>query len=228
MTIVYETNGQGFLGWIVEFQGAYIRGKTIEEARGKVPSELESYGKWLDLSIADSTIEKETIVQCKLHVEDADSDILLDYDTKDYINTDEFEHDCELVQLSAQKVNTLYCKCKNTDIIDPEKVRTTFYGEVYSTIRGQYEHIVHTQQYYLGCIGTRTDIESDIIEGRMRTIEMIRNKYKKDGNGIYKYYKYEEELWTIRKVMRRLIWHDRIHGRAIERMETKLEKLGIC
>jgi hypothetical protein len=33
-----------------------------------------------------------------------------------------------------------------------------------------------------------------------------------------------EESWTIRKVIRRLIWHDRFHGKAIEEMEIRLNK----
>ena len=36
MHIIYETNGLGFLGWIKDLPGAYIRGKTLEEAKGKV------------------------------------------------------------------------------------------------------------------------------------------------------------------------------------------------
>ena len=35
MKVVYETNGKGFLGWIENLPGAYVRGKTIEEARNK-------------------------------------------------------------------------------------------------------------------------------------------------------------------------------------------------
>ena len=30
-----------------------------------------------------------------------------------------------------------------------------------------------------------------------------------------------DELWTLRKVMRRFLWHDRIHAKAMYRMSVK-------
>jgi predicted RNase H-like HicB family nuclease len=43
MRILYETNGLGFLGWIVDLPGAYIRGRTIGEAR-----EMYTARDWVD------------------------------------------------------------------------------------------------------------------------------------------------------------------------------------
>ena len=31
-----------------------------------------------------------------------------------------------------------------------------------------------------------------------------------------------DEMWSLRKVLRRFIWHDRIHARAMYRMAVKL------
>ncbi len=36
-----------------------------------------------------------------------------------------------------------------------------------------------------------------------------------------------EELWTLKKVLRRFIWHDRIHGKAIIRMQAKQKQLKL-
>jgi hypothetical protein len=35
------------------------------------------------------------------------------------------------------------------------------------------------------------------------------------------------ELWTLKNVLRRLLWHDRIHAKAIARMMRKQEQLGL-
>jgi predicted RNase H-like HicB family nuclease len=228
MEIVYETNGKAFLGWIVELPGAYIRGKTLDEARNKINGEITAYQKWLDLQVKNEIITKEKIVQCNLMVEDADSDVLLMYDTIEYRNIDEFKSDCEFVLLSSRKVAAIYKKCKNKNVIDKTKLRKTFYGDEFPTIEGQYNHNVDVQRYYLNMIETDADIGtgihykgniSEIIEGRIKTVEAIKEKYLKDGN---KLYKRPEEEWTIRKVMRRLIWHDRFHAMAIEEMEKRL------
>jgi len=52
----------------------------------------------------------------------------------------------------------------------------------------------------------------------------LKTKYAEEGN---KLYHYDEEDWTIRKIIRRIIWHDRIHSKAIERMEKRLEETNL-
>jgi len=59
MNIVYETNGKGFLGWIVDLPGAYVRGSTIDEARNKIESEIKEYEEWLNISASRSNIYKD-------------------------------------------------------------------------------------------------------------------------------------------------------------------------
>jgi len=221
MEIVYETNGKGVLGWIVELPGAYVRGKTVEEARNKTENEIIEYKKWLDLPYNDEYFTKETIVHSELTIEDADSDILLDYDISDYGSLEELKKDLELALVSAGKVNAIYKTCKYKNVIDKTKIRKTFYGDVYSTIEDQYKHIVNVQRFYLNNIEADAEIGTDIIKGREKVIEIIYEKYMESGNKIYKM---PEENWTIRKVIRRLIWHDRIHSKAIERMEKRISE----
>jgi uncharacterized glyoxalase superfamily protein PhnB len=219
MEIVYETNGKGVLGWIVELPGAYIRGKTIDEAKDKINNEIIEYKKWLDLPYTMEYITEETIIQSKLAIEDADSNILLDYDIDDYETPEGLKSDCKLVLISANKVNEIYRRCNYKNAIDKTKIRKTFYGDVYSTIEKQYIHIINVQRYYLNNICTDTETGMEIIDGRIKTIEKINEKYIESRNKIYKT---PEENWTIRKVIRRLIWHDRIHAKAIKRMEKRI------
>lgn len=221
MKVVYETNGKGYLGWIEDLPGAYIRGKTIEEARNKYRKEIEEYGQWLDIEVTDVSKIDEVIVHSDLMIEDADSNIILEVEIEEYENINDFYHECELTFLSAKKVDSIYNKCKNKNVVDNSKVRKTFYGNVYSTIFDQYKHICNVQQYYLGQVGLEADIDLDIIKGRKNTIDELIKKYKEEGNKVFKN---DEEDWSIRKVMRRLIWHDRIHAKAIERMEYNISK----
>ena len=37
----------------------------------------------------------------------------------------------------------------------------------------------------------------------------------------------EGEMWTLRKVLRRFVWHDRIHAKAILRIMRRQEQLGL-
>jgi hypothetical protein len=37
----------------------------------------------------------------------------------------------------------------------------------------------------------------------------------------------DDEEWTVRKILRRFVWHDRIHGKAIVRIMQKQKQLGL-
>ena len=85
MHIIYETNGLGFLGWITDLPGAYIRGKTLEEARGKVNKEIALCTEWLNFEKAIDMQINEEIKKSDLHIEDADSDIIFDSELIDTV-----------------------------------------------------------------------------------------------------------------------------------------------
>ena len=221
MLIVFETNGKGFLGWIVELSGAYTRGKTIDEAREKVDIEIIEYKKWLNMPLEKEIITNEKIVETKAAVDDADSEIILEYDIIDYTNIEQLDDDCNKILISANKLQEIYDKCNYKDIVDRTKERRTFYGDVNSTIKKQYEHIVQCEYgYYLHNIGLEIKMKENLVENRFETVKLLKNKYISERN---KYYKYSEEDWTLKKVIRRIIWHDRIHGKAIERMENRIK-----
>lgn len=222
MEIVFETNGKGFLGWIVELPGAFVRGPTLELALAKVGVELRDYAAWLDLEPLQAGDLKVSSHRTKVAVEDADSEILLAQDARPYSSSEVLERDLGLSLVSARKVNDLFLACDHKDQVDPRMERATFYGEVYATIRKQYEHIVAVQLYYLRCLGTEADLGFDIIRGRKSTIEALRARYGELGGRVFPC---EGEDWTVRKAVRRLIWHDRIHARAMARMMARLIEL---
>jgi len=45
VSVGFETNNKGYIGFIVEFPGAFIRGRTEEEAIAKVNREVNLYLK---------------------------------------------------------------------------------------------------------------------------------------------------------------------------------------
>nr|WP_314779494.1 hypothetical protein [uncultured Treponema sp.] len=222
MHIIYETNGLGFLGWITDLPGAYIRGKTLEEARGKVNKEIALCTEWLNFEKAIDMQINEEIKKSGLHIEDADSDIIFDSELIDFDKKEDFLFWCDKVLLSGTKTEEIYKKMKNKSLVDITMKRKTFYGDVYCTINDQYRHIVNVQNYYLNQIGTKMNIGDELRLNRMEFIEKLKEKYLKEGN---KLYRNESEDWTIKKLIRRTIWHDRIHIRAIERMEKRLSKI---
>lgn len=51
--IALETNGIGYLGFLSEFLGAFVRGKTINEALAKVEHEVKIYQKWWGMEVRE-------------------------------------------------------------------------------------------------------------------------------------------------------------------------------
>jgi hypothetical protein len=83
-----------------------------------------------------------------------------------------------------------------------------------------YDHTNSVTTYYVGEIGVSIDNLDNIYQNRIQAITEIESidDYldNKTFNGSY------GEQWSLRKVLRRFIWHDRIHVKGMYRMATKV------
>lgn len=98
-------------------------------------------------------------------------------------------------------------------------VRTTFYGQVPRTAEEMYVHTKSVNSYYFAEIGIDADNEGSIYECRKRGFEQLENTTD-FLNGRLQEGSYGE-MWSVRKVLRRFIWHDRIHAKAMWKMIKK-------
>lgn len=97
--------------------------------------------------------------------------------------------------------------------------RTTFYGQIPRTAFEMYEHTKNVNRYYFGEIGVCADNEGSIAECRERGFALLERQPDFLRNRVY-HGTYAEE-WSLRKVLRRFVWHDRIHAKAMYRMAIK-------
>lgn len=210
-----EHNGLDSLLYCTSLPGAFTRGATPEEAMAKMPDEIRSYIRWVGDRIPESIdvqITQET--ESELNIRDADSDVLFPEETQP-LKRDQYETMKRLVLKSAEDFQRLY-----DAVPDPDRSclmpRKTFYGQVPRTARQMYEHTKNVNPYYFAEIGVEADHEGTVLECRLRALEKME---KMPGflestavEGSY------GECWSVRKVLRRFIWHDRIHGKAMYRM----------
>ena len=82
-----------------------------------------------------------------------------------------------------------------------------------------YEHTKNVNQYYFDEIGVPADNEGTILECRRRGFEQLESQADFLDNRVFD--RSYGESWTLRKVLRCFIWHDRIHGKAMYRMAVK-------
>lgn len=220
MTIncVWEHNGNDTLLYATNFIGAYTCGESLEIAKVKMPQEIVSYCKWLGLDVSNEIDIVIVGEKCsELAIQDADSDVFFESEQAP-LTVEEYEKMKAIALKSAKDFLALYESIpdKNTAAA-PE--RKTFYGSVPRTANEMYEHAKNVNAYYFA-----EDIDSDnngnIYECRKRGFETLERQPDFLQNAVIEG-SYGED-WSLRKVLRRFIWHDRIHARAMYRMAVKV------
>ena len=216
---VWEHNGNDTLLYSVDYIGAYTRGESLEIAKAKMPSEIVSYLKWLGDDTSDNievviTQEKDS----ELVIEDADSDVLFESE-KAPLTADEYEKLKALALKSAKDFLALYDSIPDKSATAIAE-RKTFYGQVPRTADEMYKHTKNVNEYYFAEIEVDADNGGTIYECRKRGFEALEAKLDFLQNVVIEG-SYGED-WTLRKVLRRFIWHDRIHARAMYRMAIKV------
>lgn len=215
---VWEHNGGDTLLYAVEYVGAYARGESPEIAIGKLPGEIACYMRWLGMPAPERV--EAVIVQdapSGLKIADADSDVIFDAERGELEEVDYLRLKA-LAMRSAKDFYALYTSVPDVECSALEQ-RDTFYGSRPRTAREMYEHTRNVNAYYFGEIGAAADNEGSIIECRRRGFEQLEqkpdfllNKVSEGSGG---------ELWSLKKLLRRFIWHDRIHAKAMYRMAEK-------
>ena len=221
MTIncVWEHNGDDTLLYAVDYIGAYTRGESLEIAKAKMPSEIVSYLKWLGDDTSDNievviTQEKDS----ELAIKDADSDVLFESE-KAPLTADEYEKLKALALKSAKDFLALYDSIPDKSATAIAE-RKTFYGQVPRTADEMYEHTKNVNEYYFAEIEVDADNGGTIYECRKRGFEALAAKPDFLVNAVIEG-SYGED-WSLRKVLRRFVWHDRIHAKAMYRMAVRL------
>ncbi len=216
---VWEHNCNDTLLWAVDFPGAFSRGETKDIAISKIRKEINSYCIWANISIP--TIDKICIVQdlpSNLDIKDADSDVLFENE-KTVLIMQEYTYLKELALKSAADFLSLYNSIPEKTLSNAP-YRKTFYGEVPHSAKEMYNHTKNVNEYYFGEIGVDADNDGNILECRKRGFEILEKQENflsiavLEGN--------YGEMWSLKKVFRRFIWHDRIHAKAMYKMATKI------
>ena len=216
---VWEHNGNDTLLHATNLPGAYARGASKEQAIEKMVSEVYSYLRWKGDSVPKNiTVEIVQDAACDLQVCDADSDVIFDAEKKP-LTMDEYTELKGLVLKSAEDFLSLFDSVPDKDKYD-RHVRRTFYGQVPRTATEMYVHTKNVNEYYFAEIDVDADNEGTILDCRNRGFEALEAKVGFLENpviaGSY------GELWSLRKVLRRFLWHDRIHAKAMYRMAVRV------
>ena len=212
---VWEHNGNDSILYANDYVGAFTRGASKEEAMLKMPKEIRRFRLWQgETPLEDYDIEIVQEKESDLQIRDADSDILFISEEKP-LRAEEYQYFKSLALKSAEDFYALYCSFpdKNKSALP---YRKTFYGSVPRTAEEMYQHTKNVNEYYFSEVGVEADNKGTIVSCRARGFEALES--------ITGYLSLEavtgsyDEQWSVQKVLRRFIWHDRIHAKAMYRM----------
>ena len=212
---VWEHNGDDTLLYASDFPGAFTRGASLEEAIRKMREEIRRFQLWKgEAPFADCEIEIVQEKQSDLQIKDADSDVL--FLTEDRpLTLEEYQYLKSLTLKSAKDFQALYDSFPDQHASNLP-YRKTFYGSAPRSAEEMYQHTKNVNEYYFSEIGVEADNEGDIFSCRARGFEALESKpgylSLETVTGSY------GEQWSVRKLLRRFIWHDRIHAKAMYRM----------
>ena len=215
---VWEHNGKDSILYADNFVGAFTRGSSKEEAMFKMPDEIRRFQLWKgEVPVNDIEVYIVQEKESDLQVRDADSDIL--FRTEEMpLSSEEYLYLKSVAMKSAKDFHTLYEAFPDKNK-SANPIRKTFYGAVPRTAEEMYQHTKNVNAYYFTEIGVDTDNDGTIIacsERGFDALESITNFLSFAViTGSY------DEQWSVRKVLRRFIWHDRIHAKAMYKMGIK-------
>ena len=212
---IWEHNGDDSILYADRFVGAFTRGASIQEAILKMPEEIRRFQLWRgETPLDDYDIEIIQEKRSDLQIRDADSDVLFKSE-EEPLSAEEYQCLKSLAMKSAADFHTLYVSFpdRHKSVLP---YRKTFYGSVPRTAEEMYQHTKNVNEYYFSEIGVKADNEGTIVSCRARGFEALE--------AITGYLSFEavtgsyDERWSVRKALRRFIWHDRIHAKAMYRM----------
>lgn len=215
---VWEHNGNDSLLYSIDYIGAYTRGKSREEALAKMPQEINAYLRWNGAcALDDIRVEITQEKVSELRIDDADSDVI--FEEEKAVLT--FEEYTELKALAIKSADDFLQLYKTMPDVNKSTlpIKGTFYGQAPRTAKEMYEHTKNVNEYYFAEIDVKADNKGTISECRKRGFEQLETRSDFLTRGVVMG-SYGEE-WSLRKVLRRFIWHDRIHAKAMYRMAVK-------
>ena len=215
---VWEHNGDDSLLYAVEFPGAFARGETREAALRKMEREVRAFLRWRGTP-TDGPLAFEIVQEApsRLDIRDADSDVLFVSETGP-LSAETYRERKALALKSASDFQALYDAVPEKGV-SGASARETFYGPVPRTASEMYAHVLHVNAYYFGEIGVDADNDGTILDCRLRGFAALEALPGYLENRIC-HGSYGED-WTLSKLLRRFVWHDRIHAKALWRMAVR-------
>ena len=214
---VLEYNDSGVTLWSLAYPGAFARAETTAEAAKKLPAACRRYRLWAKLPPETAVGKEEVRLMRKFKVgaavEEGFTDVLF---PEERLAMDMARYTAlkTLCLKSARDFELLFSSIPQKDRA-LVKSRRTLYGKIPVTAREVLGHVEDGQRVWAALFCIDLGDRQGLLTDRKRLFARLeaRPGYLDDRVVTAP----DGELWTLRKLLRRLIWHDAIPGRALYR-----------
>ena len=211
----WEHQGEDTMLHALDFPGVCSRGNNKAAAIAKMPQAIRSYCAWCQLEVPSNLIVI-LVEACESMARIADGDSMaLFTKEKEALTMAEYEGLKARCLLSACDFLRFYASMPEKQT-SPLPIRKTFYGFVPRTAEEMYVHTKNVNSYYWQNIHVMADDEGSILENRQRGFALLEKEPNFLNSHLYQ--AKDQEWWSLRKVLRRFLWHDRLHAKAMGRM----------
>lgn len=216
------------LAWALDYPGCFSYGKDGTEALLNLPEALVRYKNWVDnrmpnswmADLGDFDVHLDEVFECysidesyNLVVEGIEINAFFRDDWKPLTSLD-IERGAQLMAWSREELLELITAVPS-DVMDLEHE-----GELWP-IRGIIRHIANGEHWYLSRLSLEGMPRASLPEDVMERLSVVRDRVNEvfpQMAGDKTVVGIKGEIWSPRKFMRRLLWHEMDHIQHIHKL----------
>ena len=209
-----------WVAWVLDLPGCFSSANTQEEATAQTPTRIAEYFDWLKTNGRASPLATEPI-EMKV------PEVFLSFPSQDNYSVNAFfQDDRRPLNYDEVEYYLWLLDCTRRDLlavvhqIPRERLSQPVTGEVQGSIEGILNHIAGAENWYLDRLSLALPNE-DMLDEPLARLERVRAhtrtrllKLADDARVI----ELVGEQWSVRKVMRRALWHERDHTKHIAQL----------
>lgn len=201
------------LAWALDFPGAFAYGKNNAEALEKLPDSLLEYERWIGqhsdgnwVSLAE--FEQQVVESFDIYLNNENGTVNAFFeDDRRPMEAKEIDKALKLHTWQRQDLLT------EVENLSPQLMTRMLPGQRWN-INGVLNHIARTEIQYLGSLKLPLPKGEFLVHNPFKLLELSYEMVQKalpglEGNA--RIVDNDGELWSARKLLRRLLWHQRNH-----------------
>jgi uncharacterized damage-inducible protein DinB len=211
-----ERNVEGrTLAWALDYPGVFTYGDDDAEALMRMPRQILMFESWLELHTDQSWVQLEGL---DMHIDETFEAFPVEFDggihgvhaffRSDLPPLSEEEVQQALLVFNWQREELL----AGVETLPAEMLKHEFEGERW-TIEGILEHIAQVESWYFSRLGfeiPKHTKSGDPFQMLGASAELT-NHCLPELVGFDQVFEHHQEKWSARKLVRRLLWHQRDH-----------------